>query len=154
MHLPSRVLAPLFATAGVLHVLTPHVFDELVPPQLPGHARTYTYASGIAELGAAVLLAAPLLGPRSNPGHQRRAQHLRRFGGLFSAALLAAMWPANFCMAWRWRNQPWPKFFLALARLPLQIPLLRAAWRVYAGERSDQRAGQRSGEDPPGQNRC
>lgn len=135
MQLPSRVLPPLFATAGVLHFLTPRVFDGIVPPQLPGQPRTYTYASGAAELGAAALLAAPLLGPRNNLGHQRRSKQLRRFGGLFSAALLAAVWPANFYMAWQWRNQPWYKFALTLARLPLQIPLMQAAWRVYTGGR-------------------
>lgn len=131
MHFPSRALIPIFGIAGALHFSKPDVFDAIVPPALPGSPRTYTYVSGVAELAAAVMLAAPALGPQSNPGHRRRSRGIQRAGGLFSAALLTAVWPANFYMAWQWRAKPWPQQSIAIARLPLQIPMIRAAWRVY-----------------------
>ena len=103
---------PLFAGAGVLHFAKPEPFDGIVPDALPGSARTYTYVSGVAELAAAALLANP---------------KTRAVGGQFAAALLAAVWPANFNMAWQWRNEPWQKQIISIGRLPLQIPLIKAA---------------------------
>lgn len=112
----ERVLVPLFGGAGVLHFAKPEVFDSIVPPQLPGSRRTYTYASGAAELTAFGLLTVP---------------KTRKLGGLFSAALLLAVWPGNFYMSYLYRKKPLPYFLGSLARLPLQIPLIRAAWRIY-----------------------
>lgn len=132
MQLSPRFLTTLLAGAGALHVIKPEPFDEIVPPSLPGSARAYTYASGAAELAAAAMLASPHLGPRSNANHRRRSACLRRAGGLFSAALFTAVWPANFYMAWQWRNKSWAKQAVVLGRLPLQLPLIRSAWRVYA----------------------
>ena len=108
----QKFLIPLFAGAGVLHFTKPEPFDGIVPDALPGSARTYTYVSGVAELAAAALL--------SNP-------KTRAAGGKFTAALLAAVWPANFNMAWQWRNEPWQKQIISIGRLPLQIPLIKAA---------------------------
>ncbi|MEH0146507.1 hypothetical protein V6D40_02355 [Corynebacterium sp. Q4381] len=131
MQLSPRFLVSLLAGAGALHFIKPEPFDDIVPPSLPGKARMYTYASGAAELTAAVLLASPILGPRSNADHRRRSAAMRRAGGLFSAALFTAVWPANFYMAWQWRDKPLAKKAVALGRLPLQLPLIRSAWRVY-----------------------
>ena len=108
----QKFLIPLFAGAGVLHFAKPEPFDGIVPDALPGSARTYTYVSGVAELAAAALLANP---------------KTRAAGGKFAAALLAAVWPANFNMAWQWRNEPWQKQIISIGRLPLQIPLIKAA---------------------------
>ena len=110
----QKFLIPLFAGAGVLHFAKPEPFDGIVPDALPGSARTYTYVSGVAELAAAALLANP---------------KTRAAGGKFAAALLAAVWPANFNMAWQWRNEPWQKQIISIGRLPLQIPLIKAALR-------------------------
>ena len=110
----QKFLIPLFAGAGVLHFAKPEPFDGIVPDALPGSARTYTYVSGVAELAAAALL--------SNP-------KTRAAGGKFAAALLVAVWPANFNMAWQWRNEPWQKQIISIGRLPLQIPLIKAALR-------------------------
>ena len=63
----------LFGFAGVMHFIRPATFDALVPEQLPGRQRTWTYGSGVCERVAAALLS------------NRRT---RSFGGLFSAALL------------------------------------------------------------------
>ncbi|MCG7274461.1 hypothetical protein MHJ82_09030 [Corynebacterium afermentans] len=110
----QKFLIPLVAGAGVLHFAKPEPFDGIVPDALPGSARTYTYVSGVAELVAAALLANP---------------KTRAAGGKFAAALLAAVWPANFNMAWQWRNEPWQKQIISIGRLPLQIPLIKAALR-------------------------
>ncbi|MGV0446021.1 DoxX family protein [Corynebacterium ureicelerivorans] len=111
----EKLLVPLFAGAGVLHFAKPQPFDGIVPDALPGSAHTYTYVSGVAELAAAALLANP---------------KTRAAGGKFAAALLAAVWPANFNMAWQWRDKPLPLKAIAIGRLPLQIPLIQAALRI------------------------
>ena len=41
---------------GVLHFVAPKPFDSIIPEELPGSARFYTYASGVAELGTGALL--------------------------------------------------------------------------------------------------
>lgn len=109
----------MFGIAGVLHWVKPEPFDSIVPEQLPGKARAYTYASGVAELACAGLLAAP----RFSKG--ARAKKLQRLGGIASAGLLAAVWPANINMAWQWRNKPWYWQVISIGRIPLQIPLIR-----------------------------
>ena len=43
----------LFGFAGVMHFIRPATFDALVPEQLPGRQRTWTYGSGVCELVAA-----------------------------------------------------------------------------------------------------
>jgi uncharacterized membrane protein len=89
-----------------------------VPPKLPGNPRTYTYASGVAELGVATALAVP---------------RTRRFGGWLAAALFVGVFPANIQMAVDVVGNPKANgLFKAgvLARLPLQIPMVVAALRV------------------------
>src|SRR5699024_4393252 len=83
----SAFLATLLGAAGVLHFARPAPFDSIVPPALPGPARTYTYASGAAELATAALLAVP---------------RTRRLGGIAAAALFVAVFPANLQMAYDW----------------------------------------------------
>lgn len=110
------LLSAMFFGAGTLHFLKPAPFDSIVPPQLPASPRFWTYASGVVELTTATLLAIP---------------RTRRTGGLVSAGLLAAVWPANFYMAWLWREQPWRKQVVSLARLPLQVPLICGSLRIW-----------------------
>ncbi|MFD3509123.1 hypothetical protein [Nocardia sp. NPDC058666] len=103
---------------GTLHFVAPKPFDKIVPPQLPGNPRTYTYASGVAELGVATALAVP---------------RTRRLGGWLAAALFIGVFPANIQMTVDVVGNPKaPKAFKAgaLARLPLQIPMIVAALRV------------------------
>lgn len=115
------LLSATFFGAGTLHFLKPAPFDSIVPPQLPASPRFWTYASGVAELSTATLLAIP---------------KTRRVGGLAAAGLLAAVWPANFYLAWLWREQPRWKQAVALARVPLQIPLLCGSLRIWRGHTS------------------
>ena len=108
-------LTGLLATMGVLHFLAPKPFDTIVPAELPGGARLYTYASGVAELGTAAMLGVP---------------RTRRVGAAAAMVLFAAVFPANVNMVRLWWGRPWPMRLAAIARLPLQIPMITAANRV------------------------
>ena len=103
---------------GALHFVAPKPFDSIVPPALPGRARTYTYASGVAELGVAAALAAP---------------RTRRIGGRLAALLFLAVFPANIQMAadsLRNEKAPKPLKWVSVLRLPLQVPMITQALRI------------------------
>jgi uncharacterized membrane protein len=114
-------LGVLLGGAGVRHMVRPEPFDTIVPPALPGPARGYTYASGVAELAVAGMLAVP---------------RTRRLGGLAATALFVAVFPANVQMAYDWRRaRPW-KRAIAWGRLPLQGVLIAQALHVARTEAS------------------
>ena len=110
------VTAGFLGTTGVLHFAKPEHYDAIVPRALPGSARFYTYASGVAELGIAGLLTVP---------------KTRRAGALAAIALYTAVFPANMQMAWDWRHESTFKRVVAFGRLPLQIPLIHSARKIY-----------------------
>jgi uncharacterized membrane protein len=113
---PARVLAALLLGTGTLHFVAPKPFDSIVPAELPGSARFYTYASGVAELGVGALLLAP---------------STRRPAGLAAAALFVCVYPANINMVRLWWDKPWPMRIAAIARLPLQIPMIVQALKIW-----------------------
>lgn len=115
-HIAPVVTAGFLGTTGVLHFAKPEHYDAIVPRALPGSARFYTYTSGVAELGIAGLLTAP---------------KTRRAGALAAIALYTAVFPANVQMAWDWRHESAFKRVVAFGRLPLQIPLIHSAWKIY-----------------------
>lgn len=100
---------------GTLHFLAPKPFDDIVPAELPGSARLYTYASGVVEIGTGALLV-----PRST----------RRSAALAAVALFLGVFPANVNMCRLWWGKPWPMRIVALARLPLQIPMITTALKI------------------------
>ena len=108
-------LAALLLGVGTLHFVAPKPFDGIIPVELPGSPRFYTYASGVAELsiGAALLM-----------------RSTRRLAALAAAALFIAVFPGNVNMCRLWWGRPWPMRIIALARLPLQIPMVTAALKV------------------------
>jgi uncharacterized membrane protein len=108
-------IAALLLGAGTTHFLAPKPYDGIIPAELPGSPRVYTYASGVAE----VVIGALLLVPRT-----------RRFAALAAAALFVAVFPGNLNMVRLWWDKPWPMRIVALARLPLQIPMITAALKV------------------------
>jgi uncharacterized membrane protein len=108
-------LAALLATTGVTHLVAPRLYDPLIPRALPGSARAWTYASGVAELAVAGALLAP---------------KTRRLGGLAAAALFVGVFPGNVKMARDFRHRPAPVRAAAYARLPLQVPLVLWGLRV------------------------
>ncbi|WP_221348349.1 DoxX family protein [Streptomyces beigongshangae] len=105
----SLLLAGLLASAAVAHFSVPRRFDATVPRVLPGEPRAWTYASGVVEL----VLAAGVAAPRT-----------RRTAALATAAFFVGVFPANVQMAVDWRHRPAPQKAAALARLPLQVPLV------------------------------
>lgn len=111
----ARILAAFLGVAGVAHVVIPGPFDAMVPGPLPGDPRFWTYASGLAELAVAGMIAAP---------------RTRRLGGYAAAALFVAVFPANIAMAIDWSDRSAGEQAIAYGRLPLQIPLIWWAWRV------------------------
>ncbi|MGP5714653.1 DoxX family protein [Brachybacterium tyrofermentans] len=111
----AAFLTVLLGGAGVVHLARPETFDGIVPRALPGPARAYTYASGVAELGVAGLLAVP---------------RTRRLGGVAAVALFVAVFPANLQMAYDWRGARPRKRAIALGRLPLQGVLIAQARHV------------------------
>jgi uncharacterized membrane protein len=112
------VLAGLLATAGVAHFAAPRPFDSIVPRALPGRPRTWTYASGAAELALAAGLAVP---------------RTRKAAALAAAAFFVGVFPANVKMAVDWRHRPAAQRAVAYGRLPLQVPLVLWARAVAAG---------------------
>ncbi|MFL5539307.1 MAG: hypothetical protein ACJ8J0_09950 [Longimicrobiaceae bacterium] len=113
-------VAALFLVTGVLHFVIPRSYEAIVPPFLPAR-RFLVYLSGACELagGAGVLV------PRT-----------RRAAALGLVALLAAVFPANVQMLVNAVAAGKPGWQLALLtlRLPLQLVLMYAVWRV-AGRR-------------------
>jgi uncharacterized membrane protein len=112
-----QLLTAIFAGSGILHFLRPGPFESIVPPALP-RKRELVYLSGAAELICAAGLA-------------RRA----RWAGPATAAVRAAVWPANISMAVESTRgrQSVLRQVVAWGRIPLQIPLIAGAWR--AGDR-------------------
>jgi uncharacterized membrane protein len=112
-----QALAIFLASAGVSHFLMPEQYDAIVPPSLPGKARTYTVVSGLVELGVAAAVAHP---------------RTRRLGGRLAAVLFVVVLPANVQLAVDWRQRPLAYQVAAWARLPLQIPLV--LWGMRASK--------------------
>jgi uncharacterized membrane protein len=115
-------LAALMTGAGLTHFVAPGFYEPTVPPWA-GNARRVVLVSGVAELACGALLL------------RRRTA---RLGGWLTAALLVAVFPANVQM---WLDAgterqaapdvPVDRFrAIALARLPLQVPLVLWAARV------------------------
>ena len=77
-----NVLAAMFTTSGIVHLVRPQAFTAIMPRAIPeAHHKKLIYLSGLAELACAV-------------GLYRRT----RWGASASVALLAAVFPANLQM--------------------------------------------------------
>jgi len=104
---------------GILHFAAPKPFDTIVPEELPGSRRFYTLASGVAEVGVGSLLVVPAT---------------RRLGALAAIALFVGVFPGNVNMVRMWFNDPSKSLvmrLIAIARLPLQVPMITQALKVY-----------------------
>jgi uncharacterized membrane protein len=114
-----RAIAAAFAGSGTVHLVRPRTFLGMIPARLP-KPTAIVYASGVAEL---VLAAGLIRGSR--------------WAGPASAAFLVGVLPAHVQMivaaTAAARRKPTAKrlAFAAVAwvRLPLQVPLIRAALR-------------------------
>ena len=108
-------IAALLLGVGTVHFLAPKPFDDIIPAELPGSPRFYTYASGVAELTIGALLL---------------ARRTRRNAALAAVALFLGVFPANINMVRLWWDKPWPMRIAAIARLPLQIPMITEALKA------------------------
>ena len=102
----------------MLHFAVPAPYVRIVPRALP-YKQRLVQVSAVAELACAAALVTP---------------PLRRAGGLGTAVLLVAVFPANVQMAIdACRDGSQVARALTLLRLPLQVPLVRTAWRAWLG---------------------
>lgn len=111
----AGLVAAAFAASGTVHLVKPEVFEPLMPQWVPRH-REVIIGSGALELACAAGLAVP---------------RTRRLAGLASAALLVGVYPGNLKMAAdAMQGDNTGLKAVALARLPLQLPMIRFVWRV------------------------
>jgi uncharacterized membrane protein len=110
------LLAGIFTLSGAVHLVKPDLYRPLMPSWVPAH-REVILGSGLAEIACAAGLVLPAT---------------RRPAGLASALLLAAVFPGNVKMALdarRTRSTPYKA--ATMARLPLQLPMIRAALKAH-----------------------
>ncbi|MFF3222894.1 hypothetical protein ACFYV7_08850 [Nocardia suismassiliense] len=121
---PALAIAALLFPMGILHFVAPKFFDGIVPRALPGEARNYTYASGVAEIGVAAALVIP---------------RTRGLGGRLAALLFIAVLPANVQMAVDTLGNKKASQLMKVGtvlRLPLQVPLIIQALKVSRSARN------------------
>ena len=112
----QRLLAVFFTAAGTLHFLRPGMYEQIVPEYLPG-PRELVFASGAAEIAGGLGVI---------------PERTRRLAGLWLAATLVAVFPANVHMALHPERYPGISPTLLWGRLALQ-PL--AIWWALAATR-------------------
>lgn len=121
--LSPYLLGGLLTVTGLAHFAFPGPYDAIIPHFLPGPRRFWTTVSGLVELACAAGLV---------------AARTRRTAATAAAVLFVAVFPANVVQAaqahgvGRW---------LALARLPVQIPLVLWALQVRRASADDVRSG-------------
>jgi uncharacterized membrane protein len=111
----ALVMGAFITVAGIMHFVSPAFFDAIVPPWLPPSQRTWTWASGFAELVVGPMLIVP---------------RWRRWGAWAAVVLLVAVYPGNLYMAWDWRDRSGADQMVAWARLPLQFVFIWLAAQV------------------------
>ena len=123
----QRLLAVVFTAAGALHFLRPAMYEEIMPPYVPAH-HELVLVSGAAEIAGAVMVVFP---------------RTRRLGGLWLAATLVAVFPANVNMALHPDRYASLSPALLWARLPLQALLIRWVCRATSPRRPRRRGRRR-----------
>lgn len=106
-------MAVLYIAAGINHFRSPEFYYNIMPPYLP-QPYLLIYLSGIAELGIGILLI---------------FKKTRNFAAWALIALLIAVFPANLQMLVNYIKQHNPQLWVAIVRLPLQVPLI---WWAYS----------------------
>ena len=110
------VIALIFGTSGVLHLLKPGPFMAIMPPWLPAH-RELVLLSGVCEILGAIGVLVP-------------ATQVAAGWGLI--ALLLAVFPANIQMLLNARASHASALWMAglIARLPFQVFLIYWVYRA------------------------
>lgn len=113
--LSIALIALLFATSGILHLIKPQPFVSIMPPWIPG-ALALVLISGVCEIAGAAGILVPFT---------------RVVAGWGLIALLLAVFPANVQMLLNARSSHASVTWMALlvARLPLQVLLIIWVYR-------------------------
>lgn len=115
-------LAALLAGSTLAHVLRPELFLGMIPDWVPGDVGAVHAAATAAEAVTAALLL---------------SRRTARLGGWAALLVLLGVFPANVEAVVQGGYDQAPGVLAtrsaAIARLPLQLPLLWAAWRVGRG---------------------
>ena len=108
----TKTVIGAFALSGVVHLVKPQVFEPMIPERL-GAPRRWVYASGALELACAAGLATR-----------------QRWAPAVTTATLAGIWVGNLQMALDVQHSRRPAWQKAAvwARVPLQVPMMKAAW--------------------------
>ena len=114
----AHLLAGFMAVAGVAHFVSPRTYEPLIPSML-GSPRAWVLGSGVAELICAAGLAVP---------------RTRQLTAWATAATFVAVFPGNVTMAVNAHERDARFQVVALARLPLQVPLVW--WAVAVARRT------------------
>ena len=117
LRIGALIVAALFLTSGVLHLVNPGAFLWLMPPWLPLKTELVVI-SGVMELAAAVGLI-----------------FKQRWAPMLTVITLLAVWPANWWFAIDSLSSNPDIALIAWLRLPLQLPLLYWAWKAPVQER-------------------
>jgi uncharacterized membrane protein len=112
---PAYFMGAMLLGSGTAHLVIPAKFDWMVPVELAGGQRFYTYGSGVAEIAVGALLLAP---------------QNRLFGATAAVALFVGLFPANLNGVRLWWHKPWWMRLVPILRLPMQIPLITTALKI------------------------
>ena len=106
------IMVVLYVALGINHFVHPRFYLKIMPPWLPYHMALVNI-SGICEIAFALLLL---------PHATRHA------AAWLIILLLVAIFPANIQMFINWRRKHYPRLWIAIVRLPLQLVLIWWAW--------------------------
>jgi uncharacterized membrane protein len=115
MRIPRLLMGALYISAGTLHFLLTRRYAAIMPPYLPAH-RELVLISGAAEIAGGIGVLAPI-------------PQIRRAAAWCLIALLIAVMPANIYMVTAHEKFPGFPLWIAILRLPLQLPLIYWAFR-------------------------
>lgn len=114
----AAVWTTVFGGAGVLHFGARRFFDTLIPEQLPGEARLWTWGSGLVEFGLAAAIANP----------KTRAKVAKP-----AAAFLLGVLPGNVKMAVDWQVDDRKSTAMKVGgwvRVAAQVPMIGSVLRL------------------------
>ncbi len=111
----AKLVVAAFLGSGTLHLARPEIWEPMMPAAVPAH-REVILGSGVAE----IVCAAGMIFPPT-----------RRLAGYASAALLTVVYAGNVKVALDASRSRKPAVkAMAYGRLPLQLPLIWAAWKT------------------------
>ncbi len=114
------LMVALYVAAGINHFANTSIYMDIMPPWVPYHL-PMVYISGVCEIVLGLLLL-PLA--------------TRRIAAWGIILLLIAVFPANVQTCINNSNTHDLRFWISVARLPLQLVLIRWAW-LYARKRTN-----------------